>query len=296
MSKKPTPIFVLGKHRSGTTWVREILGNHPDVASVGAESAFFSHVIPKFGPIETANDFIAFAEAFGASYFFALSGQEKSDLYRYGPLPLRTFFQRFMDDVARKENCQFWLDKTPDHTLHINRLLHIYKDARFVGITRDPAEVARSSLKMFHNKKHLPSVRKRKLFLLRTVFLRQAYNKYLERARNQSSRVFRVHYEDLLNDTSSTVKGMCDFLNISYHPDMLDTGDANTSFSSERERKQTLSNNEVNWVTSVNSVLRYLPTAFFDAILAANALRRRLSPRPLPHWFYKSKKQELGWD
>lgn len=74
-----TPIFVVGVHRSGTTWLANILCRHSNIAGIQAErhfgiheSVFFSHFIHNFGDLRNDNIFIQFVEAFASSDHFIL--------------------------------------------------------------------------------------------------------------------------------------------------------------------------------------------------------------------------------
>src|SRR5919108_3944767 len=80
-SDRPTPVFVLGLERSGTTWLANILASHPQAVAVQSEdhfgvheSIFFSHFAPAYGDLNEEHNFRRFATDFTASDYYLLSG------------------------------------------------------------------------------------------------------------------------------------------------------------------------------------------------------------------------------
>jgi hypothetical protein len=81
-TSRPTPVFVLGQHRSGTTWLANILANHHRVVAVQSddhfgvhESIFFSHFARAYGDIADETNFRRFAADFAASDYYILTGE-----------------------------------------------------------------------------------------------------------------------------------------------------------------------------------------------------------------------------
>lgn len=100
MSKNITPVFVVGCHRCGTTWLANIISRHSNVASMQTdkhrginESAFFSHVYNHYGDFSRISDYIEFVEAYSSSDLFRLSELEKSFLREKNLLHIMNFLK-----------------------------------------------------------------------------------------------------------------------------------------------------------------------------------------------------------
>lgn len=118
-----TPIFVLGKHRSGTTWLANQLCQHSHIVGVQHEahggiheSAYFSTVYGRYGDLITKSNFIELVEVLAASDYFRLAGATKEYLYSLWPTTYQDLFKQAMDDLADRKGASHWLEKTPPHT------------------------------------------------------------------------------------------------------------------------------------------------------------------------------------
>ena len=70
VARKPSPILVIGKNRSGTKWVSNLLANHSSIRAVQApqhggiiETNFFGMMQQVFGDIGRVENYIAAVEA-----------------------------------------------------------------------------------------------------------------------------------------------------------------------------------------------------------------------------------------
>ncbi|MHA1284992.1 MAG: sulfotransferase family protein [Promethearchaeota archaeon] len=183
------PIFVVRPHRSGTTWIANILCQHSKIVGVQAdehhgihESAFFSSVENYFGDLRNDNNFIIFVESFGSSDYFRLTGLNKDFLYNNRPKTYAGAFRLIMDTFAKKQRAEYWLEKTPAHTLYLNKIAKYFPNAKFVGITRDVIDVLRSAVRRQTFKSNF----KRKLFILKRIWRYFKYLKHLYRFKSRT--------------------------------------------------------------------------------------------------------------
>ncbi len=124
-------VVVLGSVRSGTTWLVELLGSHPDVGITKGESWIFNSLRDLFLNAHASWDGPA-----------ALQDQAQ----------IVALMRRFCDDIfsaalARQAPGASWfVEKTPGHTTRIPIMAATYPDAWYVHVVRDGRDVARSIL------------------------------------------------------------------------------------------------------------------------------------------------------
>src|SRR6056297_1539750 len=99
-----TPVFVLGKQRSGTTWLATALARHPQVAAIlrpgyerVLESHYFTGLDGRYGDLASFPDYAEFASVFAASEYFRLTGLAPSTLLEAWPADYAQAFRIVMD-------------------------------------------------------------------------------------------------------------------------------------------------------------------------------------------------------
>jgi len=113
----PTPLFVLGKQRSGTTWLGNLLLDHPSIAGVAHaahrgihESAFFSHVDGRYGDLSVRQNFIEFASVMAESDYFRLAEVSFKDIMSLHPDDYAGVFRTVMYCFARRRGARYWIE------------------------------------------------------------------------------------------------------------------------------------------------------------------------------------------
>lgn len=121
----PTPIFVLGMPRSGTTLVEQILASHPAVEG-GGEIHYFSEIARDLGLDRNARTIDP-----GVVSKIASSAAQ----YRKG------FFRRFAPSGKRiPKRIAAVVDKTPFNFLYLGIIARVLPEARVVHCRRDPLD------------------------------------------------------------------------------------------------------------------------------------------------------------
>jgi len=268
-----SPIFVIGAHRSGTTWVANTLCNHSAVFGIQAagywgikESWFFSHLDGRFGDLSQEN-YRKLLSVFTRTTFFELSGVRREELQALCPRDYADFFGAFMamaaERVAPHEGQHhYWLEKTPVHTLYLQQLISSYPDARFVGIEREIEAVVRSATHLNRHKDAAFSATP--VFLARSVLHWHKYRAYLEHFSSRyPDRFFVLKYDELQEDTANRFRAVLSFLRLEWEPDLLSGKfDRNTSFRNAQKR-DTLSRDETRMIGILSGVAQLVPFRLF---------------------------------
>jgi len=287
----PTPIFVVGAARTGTTWVANILCRHQNIAGIQAahhmgihESAFFWVLYERFGTLENEENYKKLVDIFTKTDYFKISNFDE-DLFLKNPKPntYHEFFRRFMDEFAKANSCDYWVEKTPAHTLYIKQLAEFYPDAIFVSIERDIVDKVKSRLKQLENRSKLKSRLRR---ILKDIFTYRMMKVHLNELPNLPNKSFMLNFEDLKNNTSDETQRLFNFLDLEFSEHLLENKyRPNTSFSSEAQRKSMLSDGEKKFIRKMHRFASFIPSIFYKSI--AKLYLSRCKYVDPPDWFWR---------
>lgn len=195
----PKPIFIIGAHRSGTTWLSNLLAAVPGIYAPTHtehrgvhESAFFSHLLKYCNFGKSRSDLLAMKYLFEKSDFFLLTGLDGGpDIIEHG---YAGYFRLVMDAAAERNRAAYWLEKTPAHTLFARFIKQAFPDAVLIAVKRDYKDVVRSKLYGFGNPGSMWQ-------WFRQSMATAIYEKVIE-----SNGVFTVRYADLDADLEKTAR------------------------------------------------------------------------------------------
>jgi hypothetical protein len=211
------PFFIVGNDRSGTTMLRMILDRGPE-AAIPPESMFLTDVTLPPADWQALLD--------------EVWEHPKVRLWQLpGPPP------RVPDGLAPDEAARFvlgapfaayarkhgkprWGDKTPHYVNHVDQLLGVWPDARFVVLVRDGRDVALSLQRMPFGPNNAWAAAQWWARGIRAGAAAQ---------RAHPDRVMTVRYEDLATGPETHVPAICAFLGLTYDADMLDLAHADRS-------------------------------------------------------------------
>ncbi|MEM9582787.1 MAG: sulfotransferase [Pseudomonadota bacterium] len=235
---RPTPIFVTGLPRSGTTLVEQIISSHSDVAGAGE--------IGLFGPLLDA----------------AL--RDSRDPSRLADALSRAGAEYRGRLAERFEGIDFVTDKSISSYASIGFIRHALPDARIIVVRRDPGDNALSIYKnMFRDGTHRYATDLRNIARFMTLFETQ-----LAFWGQQMPDAFtEIQYEELIADPDSQSRALIAHAG-------LDWQDACLSFYDNTRRVDTLSTTQVRqpiYASSVGAWKRYEAemAPFFDAYRGA---------------------------
>jgi len=290
----PKPIFIIGNQRSGTTWLANILCQHSKIVGVQSEpfgireSYYFNIIDRYFGNLKNDNNFNQFIDVFSSSDYFILTKVDKDIFYKERPTNYVQSFKLLMNTFAEKNNAEFWLEKTPGHTLYLNKLSKYFKTASFIGIKRDIVDILKSAVRRntFRNN------RIKKLFILRRVLQYYKYDKHLNKFNSISNRILLINYEFLRKNPKKIISKVCQFLNIEFESSLLtqhyEKGTSFSSFDNKFERERVLTKFEIKMVRWLSHIFRILPYIFYRILYS---YQLHIRPRTLPLSLWRDSKR-----
>jgi hypothetical protein len=210
--RRPAP-FIVGVTRSGTTLLRLMLDSHPKLA-IPPETHFLPQLLrlvekPGMKPTRLARR-IASHRRWDD---FDIDHKELAQAFRERPqLDATNAARAFYELYARKQGKPRWGDKTPGYQIRMLRLKKALPEAKFIHVIRDGRDVALSQARKASDPTPLDVAGRRwKSRVLKTRL----------RARRIPDDYMEVRYEDLILDTEATLRRICRFIDLRFHPAML---------------------------------------------------------------------------
>jgi tetratricopeptide (TPR) repeat protein len=217
----PTPIFIIGLPRSGSTLVEQILASHSQI-----EATMEQPVLPS---VKRAAHRLC-AERYGSDYLAALGRLSVSDLSGLGDRYIRE------SALFRREGAAFFTDKMPFNFEHVGLIHKILPRAVVIDIRRNPLDCGFSLYRQY--------------FAQGTSFsydlghIGRYYNGYLKLMDHWQSvlpgRVLPVQFEELVADPEGAIRRMLDHVGVPFEAACLnfhETDRAVRTASSEQVRQ-----------------------------------------------------------
>jgi tetratricopeptide (TPR) repeat protein len=199
--KSADPIFVLGRPRSGSTLVEQILSSHSAIEGTAE--------LPYIGNL---NKRLAGRQGHGV----ALDTDSLEALAALGPAETEALGEEFLESARlhRKTARPFFIDKKPDNFLFTGMIRMILPNAKIIDARRNPAASCLSTFKLY-------SVKGR----LRITELGRNYRDYVELMahfdRVLPGRIHRVIYEDMVADSETQIRKLLDYLGLPFEESCL---------------------------------------------------------------------------
>ncbi len=209
--------FVVGNDRSGTTMLRLILDRGPDLA-IPPESMFltdFAGVFDHGGP-EPGTEQALMEQVWEHPKVRLWELQGPPPAVPPGLAPADAY--RFVVEApyaayAAAQGKPYWADKTPHYVHHVDHLLRVWPDARFIVLVRDGRDVAVSLRRMPFGPNNAWAA---------AQWWARGIRAGLRAAERHPDAVRLVRYEDVAALPDDLVPEICAFLGVTYRPDMLD--------------------------------------------------------------------------
>ncbi|MBP7658084.1 MAG: sulfotransferase [Pseudoxanthomonas sp.] len=203
----PTPIFIVGMPRSGTTLLEQILARHPHVQDAGELRDMLCQlrwVCDRVG---------------GPHLDEALCVEaEQADMGLLG--------RRYLEKTAWRANGRaFFTDKMPANFLLVDHIARALPQARILHMVRDPMEVCFSNLKELFVDAYPHTYDQREMaahFIRYRGLMRHWHSRH-------PGRILDISYEDLVRAPEAAARRVLDFCGLAWDPDVLAMGPRTSS-------------------------------------------------------------------
>ncbi|MGH8022521.1 MAG: sulfotransferase family protein, partial [Limisphaerales bacterium] len=198
-----TTLFVVGVFRSGTSLLYALLNQHPDIALM-YECDVWN--FPRFLlPLRFCHDWTGRLEFYTNALSRHHLAEEDSVCELRTPDDLYRVF-------GRSKNARIIGEKSPSYCDRLAQLAQNHPHSRFILIWRDPLEIYQSVEDAARNSRFF----RRPGMLERLIFYHEKMIAGAARLIQSGNQVHHVTYEELINQTEESCRGICRFLEIEY--------------------------------------------------------------------------------
>src|SRR5436309_3111096 len=271
--------FIAGQAKSGTTLLAALLDDHPDLLVLPQETAYFPTVLRKYRDAGRRAQFDYLTrESFSRVLF---GGEPRWREHEYKDFPQQKFLETFGRIAFDPANAQRdllalmaesyaatigvpldrikrWIEKTPANRNRVDEILARFPNSRLLVTLRDPRAILATQIA-------LEKARKTKRFSVYYVIAHwRVAAKLARRVRAGDVPGVFVQFEQLVRDSVTVMKNVCDYLEIQFDPEVVLTptkigqpwggnSAAQTAFSKVSSEpasrwENELSENEIGWV------------------------------------------------
>jgi hypothetical protein len=213
----PAP-FVVGVGRSGTTLLRMMLDAHPELA-IPPETHFVLPFIQASGKVRfnprLATRAIVRDERRRWNDFGLDQAELLARLEAVEPFNTTDALRAFYLLYAHKHGKPRWGDKTPDYVRKMKKVQKTLPEARFIHVIRDGRDAGLSQNARVVNRGKDPVPPRE---------MARRWRKRIIKSRDDAAEVegyLEVRYEDLVLDTESVLRRVCELVEVDFDPAML---------------------------------------------------------------------------
>lgn len=215
-----TPVFLVGCPRSGTTLLQSLLAAHPEIISF-PESQFFQYCTPEYELRRKKLGLISKQLKPWLKTYFTEHLDRPELLTHFPVLPLQSLYaQKFikiLSFLAEEQNKQIFLEKTPQHIFYINTIKKYLPNVKIIHLLRSGTDVVASLYEVTHR---YPQSWDGKWEIDQCIeHWQQAVNISLS-YQNQPNHLL-VTYEHLTDDPEAVLKKICNFIDLTYDPNLI---------------------------------------------------------------------------
>lgn len=196
----PTPVFIVGMHRSGTTLLEQLLDASPQLRSLG-ELLDFSHAMRY------------------ATNHYCKGVIDATIVARARDVDFAEVGRRYLDGIDWRLAGEAWFtDKEPANFLNIDFICRALPRAKILHLVRDPLETCFSNLRELFSDINAYSYDQAELADYYLQYRRLMAHWHAR----WPGRILDVAYADLTGDTESVMRKVAGFCRLEYLPAMND--------------------------------------------------------------------------
>ncbi len=207
------PIFTVGSPRSGSSYVYHLLLSAGGFAEFRTQMNYYDVLEPICGVPNSPKNKERMLQEWLQSKAFRVSGLRADEIatkIRAECHGGSDFLRIVMEEVARRQGVDRWVDSTPTNVPHMLRIKRDFPNAKFIHIIRDPRDVVLSLEKRGWTRP-LPWDKKNSL-LAAGVYWEWIVRKCREYGAHMRGDYFEAHYEDLVQKPADVLQRMGAFL------------------------------------------------------------------------------------
>lgn len=249
-------ILIVGMARSGTTLTQQLLASHPVFFSP-PETHYFQFLLRV--DLRKYTDYI-FVPSQRFMKFINYNNQKIVSIDESLNIPSNTktaveYFVSTMDYNASLHNKKGWIEKTPGHILHIDRIEKYYQDIKFIHILRNPKNILASLVDVARK---YPEKWVDYTDIERTISEIESILKISEQYSKNPNHLL-IEFDKFLKNTHSTLTHMAHFCGIDASGEIIDT-------MTKEYKSNNLFRNDEKWKTGYGDKLDSNRKSKFDTI------------------------------
>ena len=192
--------FIISQPRAGSTLLQRLLATHRQIQTIGEPwlAIPFVYALREKG---VSSEYIHVSLAQGFGEFVSKLPGGRTDYFA----EVRALLERLQEKISAPGKTYF-LDKTPRYHLILDELTHIFPDARFVVLWRNPLAVVASILKTWKEGRFDLRYYEQDIF-------RGPLN-ILSFVEKRTAAICELKYEDLVSQPEQSIRRVTDFLQL----------------------------------------------------------------------------------
>jgi hypothetical protein len=228
--------FIAGAAKSGTTLLVSLLDSHPELLVMPQDTAYFPTVLTKYRERGRRAQFDYLTKESWTNVLFgfqAMRGRQD-----YAGFPKQKFLEIFESTAFNPANekrdllvlmmeayaqivgvpldgVRRWVEKTPANRNYVAEIFHRFPQAKLLLTMRDPRALLSAQIALEHTRKT------RRFSVYYVVAHWRAAATLARKIRNKEIPGLVVVYEDLALEPGGSMQKVCDYLEISFDPEIV---------------------------------------------------------------------------